>query len=253
MVALVTTETDGARVALVTGGAVRVGRAIVEALLEDGYRVWVHCHRSTAEAEALAEEHAERIAGVLEADLHDDAARASVAVGVGPRLDLLVNSAASYERGPFEDRTDADLRRVLDLNLVAPISLIRGCLPALRAANGAVVNILDLGALHPWTGYLDHCLAKSALKTATEALALELAPLRINAVAPGTVSWPADGRAGPGTVAGARVLAKIPRGQIGTAHDVAQAVRFLATAPHVSGHTLTVDGGATAGIAGTHG
>ncbi|MEM6294852.1 MAG: SDR family oxidoreductase [Myxococcota bacterium] len=238
--------------ALVTGGAVRVGRAIVEALLEDGYRVWIHCHRSVAEAEALAAASA-GVAGVLVADLRDDEARASVATGVGARLDLLVNSAASYEHGAFEARSDADLRRVLDLNLVAPVSLIRSCLPALRAANGAVVNILDLGALHPWAGYLDHCLAKSALKTATEALALELAPLRINAVAPGTVSWPADGRAGEGTEAGARVLAKIPRGRIGTAQDVAEAVRFLARAPHVSGHTLTVDGGATAGIAGTHG
>lgn len=239
--------------ALVTGGAVRVGRGIVLALIESGYRVWVHCHASQAEAEALAEQYPDGVAGVHSADLLDADARANLASVVGPRLDLLVNSAASFERGAFADRNDEDLRRVLELNLVAPLSLIRACLPALRSAPAAsVVNIVDLGARNPWAGLLDHSVAKSGLETATRGLAAELAPLRVNAVAPGTVAWPADGRAPEGSQARARLLSRIPRGQIGSPQDVAQAVCFLARASHVSGHTLVVDGGSTAALGGAH-
>lgn len=239
--------------ALVTGGAVRVGRGIVLALIESGYRVWVHCHESQGEAETLAAEHPDAIVGVHAADLLDPGARAELASVLGPRLDLLVNSAASFERGAFEGRSDDDLRRVLELNLVAPLSLIRACLPALRNAPAAsVVNIVDLGARNPWAGLLDHSIAKSALETATRGLATELAPLRVNAVAPGTVAWPADDRAPEDSEARARLLARIPRGQIGSPEDVAQAVCFLARASHVSGHTLVVDGGSTAALGGAH-
>ncbi len=239
--------------ALVTGGAVRVGRAITLALIDAGYRVWLHFHRSAAPAQALAAEHPDGIAGLVAGDLTRSSARAELADAVGPRLDLLVNNAASYERGAFESRADDDLRRVLELNLIAPLSLIRSCLPALRAGGGNVVQILDVAAMHPWPGYLDHCISKAGLRTATEGLAVELAPLRVNAVAPGTVAWPADGRAGPQSPAGARVVAKIPRGQIGTPEDVAEAVCFLARSRHITGHTLVVDGGRLAGIAGDHG
>lgn len=239
--------------ALVTGGAVRVGRSIVLALIESGYRVWVHCHHSQPEADVLAAEHPDAIEGVHAADLLEPGARARLAAAVGPRLDLLINNAASFERGAFMDRTDDDLRRVLELNLVAPLSLLRACMPALRAApEASVVNIVDLGARNPWAGLLDHSIAKSALETATRGLAAELAPLRVNAVAPGTVAWPSDGRAPEGSQARARLLSRIPRGQIGRPEDVAQAVCFLARASHVSGHTLVVDGGSTAALGGAH-
>lgn len=241
------------RTALVTGGAIRVGRGIVESLIAADYRVWVHFHTSQEAAAELKQTYGPAVAGLLQADLTQADDRHRLATSVGPKLDLLVNSAASYERGSFEERSAADLRRVLDLNLIAPLDLVRQCLPALRAAAGTVVQILDVGAMHPWPGYLDHCVSKAALKTATEALAVELAPLRVNAVAPGTVDWPADGRAASAGAAGARVRANIPRGQIGTPADVGAAVCFLANAEHVSGHTLAVDGGRLAGIAGPHG
>ncbi len=228
-----------------------MGRSIVLALVEAGYTVWVHCHRSRAAADALAAAHPEAIAAVLCADLGDPAARA--ALPLPGSLDLLVNNAASFERGPFESRTDDDLRRVLELNLVAPLALVRACLPALRAAPCAsVVNIVDLGAVHPWAGYLDHSISKAALQTATRGLAAELAPLRVNAVAPGTVLWPADDRANAGSAAREHLLAKIPRGRIGSPDDVAEAVRFLARSSHISGHTLILDGGQTAAAGGRH-
>lgn len=238
--------------ALVTGGAVRVGRAIVDALGQAGYRVWVHHCRSDPPAVRGA------ITGTIAADLLVDAERARLCATVlaphGPtagRLDLLVNNAAGFERGAFVDRSDDDLRRVLELNLVAPLSLVRACVPALRATSGNVVNVLDVAGVHPWPEHLDHCTSKAALELATRALAVELAPVRVNGVAPGTVAWPERMR--DDADARRRVEAGIPLGRIGTPQDVAGAVVFLASAPHVTGQVLAVDGGRLAGIAGRHG
>jgi pteridine reductase len=235
----------------VTGGAIRVGRAIVEHLAAKGFRVWVACRRSIDPARALVDRLGHAGLGPLSADLGDEAARADLAARVldpsgpaGGRLDLLVNNAATFERGPFLSRTDADLRRVLEDNLVAPISLARRLAPALGAVGGSIVNIVDLSAYHPWSGYLDHGLSKTGLAMATRALALELAPkVRVNAVAPGTVAWPDDDAHAEGSPARARILAGIPLGEIGTPEDIAHAVAFLAESPHVDGHVLAVDGG----------
>jgi pteridine reductase len=239
-------------VALVTGGAIRVGAAITSGLLRAGFRVWVHYHGSAAAAQRLAKEHA-GVVGPIGADLTQPAARRQLCDAVtdpkGPakgRLDLLVNNAASFERGRLEERTDDDLRRVLELNLVAPVSLTRSLAPALRAADtgGVVINVLDLSALRPWPGRLDHSISKAGLAAATRGLAAELAPLRVNAVAPGTVLPPEGQEADP---------SRIPRKTIGSPQDVAQAVLFLAAAPHVSGEVLVLDGGETASWRGPYG
>lgn len=248
-------------VALVTGGAVRVGRAITVALARAGYRVWLHYHRSEAAAAETSASLGAACVATLQADLSCEAERAAVAQRVrdpsgpgGGRLDLLVNSAASFERGGFLERSDDDLRRVLEVNLVAPISLTRALAPALLAARGAVVNILDVAALQPWPGYLDHCTAKAGLAMATRALAVELAPaVRVNGVAPGTVAWPeGDPRFAEGSEIRARILRAIPLGRVGTPEDVAETVLFLARSAFVSGQVIAVDGGRTAagGVAG---
>lgn len=250
-----------APIALVTGGAVRVGRAIVTRLAEAGYRVWLHYHRSEAAAAELAAALGEQCAGTIQADLAAEPARGALAARVldpqgpaGGRLDLLVNSAASFERGEFAARSDDDLRRVLEVNLVAPLSLVRALAPALVAARGAVVNILDVAGLQPWSGYLDHCTAKAGLLMATKALAVELAPaVRVNGVAPGTVAWPEeDPRFAEGSEIRARIVRAIPLRRIGTPGDVAETVLFLARSAFVSGQVIAVDGGRSAagGVAG---
>lgn len=244
-------------VALVTGAAIRVGRAVATALGEAGYRVWLHHHRSEAEAHALRAALAAKDPDGLPcvaADLLDPASRdrlmRSVLDPAGPargRLDLLVNNAASFERGPFTARRDEDLRRVLELNLVAPLSLARAAAPALRQGPGSIVNILDVAAVHPWPEYLDHCTAKAGLLAATRGLAVELAPVRVNGVAPGTVAWPPalDDPAHRQAVVDA-----IPLGRIGTPQDVADAVLFFARSGHVTGQILAVDGGRLAAAGG---
>lgn len=241
-----------APVALVTGGAIRLGRAIGLALAGAGYRVWLHYNSSAAAAAAAARALGPACLGPLRLDLADEQARAELCRQVcdpsGPaqgRLDLLVNNAASFERGAFAGRTDADLRRVLEVNLIAPVSLARGLAPALRAARGCVVNLVDVAGFQPWRGYLDHCTAKAGLAMATRALALELAPeVRVNGVAPGTVAWPEDDeRFAEGSPVRASILRAIPLGRIGEPDDIARTVVFLARSQFISGQTIVVDGG----------
>ena len=249
-----------APVALVTGGAIRIGRATCLALAAAGYRVWLHYHRSAEAAAEDVRELGDACLGPLRFDLADEAERAELCRQVqdplGPasgRLDLLVNNAAGFERGPFAERSDADLRRVLEVNLIAPISLARGLAPALTAAGGSVVNVLDVAAYQPWRGYLDHCTAKAGLAMATRALALELAPaVRVNGVAPGTVAWPADDeRFAEGSPVRAAILRAIPLGRIGEPDDIARTAVFLAQSPFISGQTIVVDGGRLAAGAGS--
>jgi pteridine reductase len=246
---------------LVTGAAIRVGRAIAAELAGAGWRIWIHHFHSTDEAaelaQALARTRPEAVLGTPRADLADERSRASLCATVtaldgpaGGRLDLLVNSAASFEHGSFMARSDEDLRRVLELNLVAPLALVRRLAPTLERHGGSVVNIVDQGAHHPWKGRLDHSVAKAGLHTATRALAAELAPVRVNAISPGTVAWPEDAGHAPGSPTREALLRRIPLGRAGTPQDVASAVRFLAESPYVDGATLVVDGGRLAGIGG---
>jgi pteridine reductase len=241
-----------APVAVVTGGAIRVGRAICLTLADAGYRVWLHYHRSAEAAAEVVRALGPACLGPLRLDLADAAARAELCRHVldpaGPaegRLDLLVNNAAGFERGALHERSDEDLRRVLEVNLVAPIALARGLAPALTAARGSVVNLLDVAAYQPWRGYLDHCTAKAGLAMATRALALELAPaVRVNGVAPGTVAWPeGDDRFAEGSPVRAAILRAIPLGRIGEPDDIARTVLFLAQSGFITGQTIAVDGG----------
>lgn len=244
---------SAAPVALVTGAAVRLGAAFARGLANAGYRVWVHHHTSTDAALALAQALGTRAVGTLAADLRDERARVrlcrEVANPSGPaagRLDLLVNSAASFERGAFQRRTDEDLRRVLELNLVAPLSLSRGLAAPLSAGPGSIVNLLDLGAFEPWPEYTDHCVAKAGLEAATRALAVELAPVRVNAVAPGPVLPPPQLAA----EARAELAAKVPGGALPSVASVVDTVIFLARTADITGHTVVVDAGQRAALAG---
>ena len=222
------------RVALITGAGTRVGRAIALHLARHGWTVAAH-YRAHRPPPRLA------------------AFRADLAAPDGPdllarafrrrfrRLDLLVCSAAVFERRPLERTDAAFFDAQMALNARAPLLLARALLPLLRRSGGSVVNVADLGgALVPWAGYSAYGASKAALRAVTESLALELAPrVRVNAVAPGTVLWP------EGTPASLRrrLVSRIPLGRAGTPEDVAEAVRFLASAPFVTGVVLAVDGG----------
>lgn len=231
--------------ALVTGAGRRVGRAIAIALGEAGMRVGVHYHSSRAGAEetARAIEDAGGEALLFSADLSDrDRARelADHAVEALGGLDLLVASAASFERVEFDAIDDAAFDRSIGLNLASPFALAHRLTPALRQSRGSMVFVTCTSATAPYRNYLPYVVAKGALRHLMRTLAVELAPdVRVNAVAPGTV-LPPDTTA-PEAVA--RLIRKVPLARKGEPEDVARAVLFLAQSPFVTGEEILVDGG----------
>lgn len=233
------------RVALVTGGAVRLGRAIALGLARDGHDLAVHYHASAepaatlrAEVEALG-----RRCVTVQADLSDASGPRAVVTAARDafdRLDVLVNGAASFDERPLLEADAAVFDAVMALNVRAPHLLVREAAGLLGEARGCVVNLVDLSAFQPWTAYPIHAVSKAALAHLTKVQARALAPaVRVNAVAPGSVLPPEDHD--PERLEALR--RRTPLGTLGTPDDVVEAVRYLVRAPFVTGQVLTVDGG----------
>ena len=181
-----------------TGGARRVGRAISLALADAGANVVVNYNASATEADATVGE-IERAGGRAKAVAADVAKASDIARLVEQTeqhfggLDILINSAALFERKPVLEISEADWDRVLGVNLKGPFLLSQRAAPLLRRSGGVIINILDLSALQPWPSYAHHAVSKAALLHLTRILARALAPdIRVNAISPGTVLPPED-------------------------------------------------------------
>ena len=238
---------DG-KVALVTGGAKRVGEAIVRRLHAAGAEVALHYRESEAAAARLeAELSALRpgSAARLQRDLLEpNAAEALVAAAVERfgRLDLVVNNASIFYPGGIGRIEPRHWEELVSSNLRAPLFVSQAAAPHLKQARGAIVNITDIHAERPLKGFPVYSVAKAGLAALTRSLALELAPeVRVNAVAPGAIAWPEQGKFD--NAERQRIVATTPLGRIGSPDDIAQAVHFLATALFVTGQTVAVDGG----------
>jgi len=237
-------ELDG-KIALVTGGAVRLGRAIVLELARRGADIALHFGHSADQARQTADDlrAAGRRAELFQADLARpqdiDGMFARVASAFG-RLDVLVNNAGVYPRTPIETLTAEQWDAVLAINARAAALCIRGA-SALMGDGGAVVNVTDIAADKGWGGYPAYCASKAALTGLTKSCAKALAGrgIRVNAVAPGAILW--DDATDNDTQR--RVLARVPMKRTGRAEDVAAAVVFLATQDYITAQTLRVDGG----------
>jgi NAD(P)-dependent dehydrogenase (short-subunit alcohol dehydrogenase family) len=186
---------DG-RTAIVTGSARRVGRVIAEALVADGWRVLVHAREGARAREACE---AIGAAGWVGADLmrveaaEEIAAAAGEAFGTDAGLDLLVNSASSFEHLPrWEEADVASWQRSMAVNARAPYLLTVAMLPMLREARGLVVNVSDIAAHEHWPTFPIHCASKAALESLTlsGAAALRAEGVRMVALAPGTIMPP---------------------------------------------------------------
>ncbi len=236
----------GPGVALVTGAAKRVGRAIVLELARAGFDIAVHHRSSPVEAGEVAAAIRDlgRRAAVVQADLvvpsQIDAMFRAVDDAFG-RLDVLVNSAAVFRRTPVSTLAEADFDFHVATNLKAPYLCCLQAVPRMRASgHGAIVNLADVAADRPFASHVPYCVSKAGLAMLTRSLAKALAPaITVNAVSPGTVLFRED----ESPEERARVIARIPQGRIGTPEDVARAVRFLVESPHVTGVILPVDGG----------
>lgn len=243
------------RSALVTGGGVRIGRAISMALAGRGMRVGIHCRSSRREAEGAAAE-IRRGGGeaiVLQADLsiHAEVERlAGEAEEALTGVDVLVNSASAFFPTPLAGISEKDWDLLLDTNLRAPFFLARSL--GLRMAGrgrGKIVNVTDWAAERPYRDYLPYCISKAGLAAATKGLARSLAPhVQVNAIAPGPILPP------PGMPEAEREAIRKGTllGRWGSPEDVAAAVLFLCeAADYATGSTITVDGGRSlAGPAG---
>lgn len=238
-------ELDG-RVALVTGAAHRVGRAIALRLAQARCHVGVHYRRSTAEAAATAAAcRAQGVdAEVFQADLSDPAAADRLVRGVLARfgrLDVLVNNASVFERMSLAAFDLEAWERTLRVNLTAPMVLTCAAGEALRRAGGRVINLCDATGARPGPDYLAYVVSKGALETLTRALARALAPeVNVVGIAPGIAAWPEDYDQRTRN----RLIAKVPLGRGGTPEDIAAAVHFvLSEGDYITGVILPIDGG----------
>ncbi|MDE0162504.1 MAG: SDR family oxidoreductase [Acidimicrobiaceae bacterium] len=234
------------RVALVTGGAHRVGRAIALALAEAGADVAVAYHRSGDRAgETVTELRDCGVdAGAFGADLAVPSEAAGLAEAVAGRLgpvDALVNSASWFARDEFPSDDTETWYQTLDVVLHGPFHLTNAVAPSmLERGSGAVVNIVDLSAWQPWPGRAAHSVAKAALLALTRQVAVELAPtVRCNAVALGPTIEPSG--FGPDQVE--RLRRRTLLGRWAGGSEAGRAVRYLLEAEAVTGECLTVDGG----------
>jgi len=233
------------KVALVTGGGRRVGRALALALGERGATVAVHHHESFAGAAEVVQAvvRGGSRARAFGAQLTRHEAPAELVrqvVDAFGRLDVLINSAAIMVRTPFGEVDAESWDRMFALNLRAPFFLSQAAAPHLRQARGAIVNIADLAAYETWPGYIPHGLTKGGVVQMTRSLARVLAPeVRVNAIAPGTVLLPDDWSQADA----ARLAETTPLGRSGTPADVVAAMLYLLDAEYVTGETIVVDGG----------
>jgi NAD(P)-dependent dehydrogenase (short-subunit alcohol dehydrogenase family) len=239
-------EANPAGVALVTGGAKRIGRAIALALAGAGWDIAVHYGRSAAEAgeTVRAIEALGRRAAALDCDLADaDAVRAlpaRCARTLGP-LACVVNNASLFEYDAAPGFDPALLARAMAINVAAPVLLAQALAEQLPAGRtGVVINLLDQKLFNPNPDFLSYTLSKSALLEATRLLARALAPrLRVVGVAPG-ITLTSGSQSDAGFLAAHR---KTPLGRSSTPEDVAEAVLYAVRARAVTGTTLLVDGG----------
>ncbi len=232
--------------ALVTGGALRIGRAIVLALARAGYAIAIHVHRSMVEGAELQADitAAGGNAVVVTGDLADhEAVMALVPVAtaaLGP-LTLLVNNAGEFEADDIGCLDRARFDRHFAVNLRAPLFLAQAfAAQAPVGADAAIINLSDPRVYRPTPRFLSYGLTKVGLHAATTMLAQALAPrIRVNAVAPGpTLPSPRQD-----AEAFARMSRAMPLGHGPSPEEIAEAVLFLARARSITGETLAVDGG----------
>jgi 3-oxoacyl-[acyl-carrier protein] reductase/pteridine reductase len=213
------------KVALVTGAAKRIGRALALSLAEAGASVAITWRDSESEA-------AQTVAGL-------QALGVEAAVTRFSRLDILVNNAGRFETAALETISVEQWDAMFETNTRAPFLAAQAAYPHLKAAHGRIINIGSLGGLHPWPTHAHYCTSKAALHMLTRTMSKAWAPeISVNCVAPGMI---VNGEVAEEFEHFAR---RTPMKRNGAAEDVAAAVLFFATGPHfITGQVLSVDGG----------
>lgn len=236
-----------------TGAAKRIGAVIARTLHGAGANVAIHYFSSAEAADELAAElNAARSGSAFTAgaDIRNVVALETMAKRVldhtNGRLDILVNNASTFYPTKLGTITDEQWHDLVDSNLKAPLFLSQAVLPALRAARGVIVNIVDVHAQRPLRDHPVYGAAKAGVAMLTRSLAKDLGPdVRVNGVAPGAILWPDEGMS---DALRAAIIKQTALKRSGEPEDVAAAVLFLVRdAPYVTGQIIAVDGGRSVG------
>jgi NAD(P)-dependent dehydrogenase (short-subunit alcohol dehydrogenase family) len=234
------------KVALVTGGAKRLGRASALALAAAGADVAITFRKSAGDAAKTVA--ALKKAGVralaVRCDVTDPknvAAAVKVVVKRFGGLDILINNAGNYETVEFEDLTVQQWDAIFASNVRGPFVVSQTALKYLRARQGRIVNMGSLGGLRPWADHAHYCSSKAALHMLTKVMAKALAPeIAVNCVSPGMIDLGEKAAAGFMR----RMAKQTPMRRNGSGEEIAAAVLFFATAPKfITGQIVFVDGG----------
>jgi pteridine reductase len=237
---------------LITGAARRVGAEITRVLHAAGANVLLH-YRSSAEYAVALEGELNALrpgsAKSVECDLLDVTqfpGLIEAALQAFGALDVLINNASTFYPTPVGDITEIDWDDLLGTNLKAPLFLAQAANAALRERAGLVLNVADIHGLRPLRRYPVYSIAKAGLIMLTKSLAREMGPhVRVNAVAPGPVMWPADGL---DKELQEKIIRRTALKRPGSALEVAHAcLYFVSDAPYVTGQVLAVDGGRSIG------
>ncbi len=237
---------------LITGAAKRLGAAIARAAHAEGANIAVHYRSSRTQAESLcAQLNAIRgkSAVAMQADLLDTTAHPRLiqeAIAAFGRLDVLVNNASTFYATPIGAITEEQWRDLMGTNLKAPLFLSQAAVPALKASQGLILNLVDIHAQRPLPDHPVYCIAKSGLLMLTKSLARELGPeIRVNGIAPGPVMWPEHDLE---QSLKDKIISKTALKRSGSPEDIARAALFfMQDAPFVTGQILSVDGGRSVG------
>ncbi|HEX5765178.1 MAG TPA: pteridine reductase [Woeseiaceae bacterium] len=240
------------RVALVSGGARRIGAAIARRLHEAGATVAIHYRGSADEAHRLRDLMNTRrhdSARIFEADLAETQRLPALIESVvdwAGTLDILVNNASSFYPTPLGSVTESQWDDLVGTNLKAPMFLSQAAWPYLRRQGGSIVNLIDVHARRPLRDHAVYGSAKAGLEMLTRSLAKDMAPdVRVNGVAPGAILWPERGM---NEVVKRKIIEQIPLKRSGLPDDIAGCVLYLVRdAAYVTGQVIAVDGGRSIG------
>lgn len=246
---LPSTIDDDAPVALITGGARRIGATLTEHLHQHGYRVLIHYRHSAGAAQALAQRlNTQRPASAATVQAYLDRDESIItlvtdALSHFDRVDVLINNASAFYPTPVGEATPVHWDELMSSNAKAPFFLSQALVPELRRRRGCIINIADIHAQQPLPGYTLYCMAKAANTMLTRSLARELAPLvRVNSVAPGAILWP-EHDAELDSSGQQALLKRIPLQRLGSPDNIAQTVLMLLQNDYLTGQIVAVDGG----------
>jgi len=236
------------KVVFITGGAKRLGKALVEYYAQEGWKVFFTARFSFKEAVALSARWPGQVHCIkTAASSRQDAGMLVKWLEEQTNdLDLVVFNGSTFKKLTIEQTMPDMLEDLLGSNFIGPFFLLQQLGSLLRRSFGCVVTIADVQAQRGVADFSAYVAAKAAVVSLTKSAAVEFAPLvRVNAILPGSLPWP-DGDNEYDEAAKSCIIAKIPMGRIGAWSDVVHAVQFLQTAPYITGVCLPVDGGRSA-------